>query len=197
VSGSPVPTVNQPTTLTVHVLTQAHTPIVQAQVQIDGAAVGTTDQTGLVTVPNYVFTTAGPHPVTAVVTTQADAYPDGQGTIDVQGYAYQVTASPSPIPVGKTIPQLTITATQANNQVVAGTFTITGANTTTLTSGAATNNVLISPVTKTVTTIGGTGKPISTTVSICPTVTFQPADQHYHTGSYSQLLACTGLGPAG
>ncbi len=81
VTSSPAAVVNSPTTLTIRALTTASSPIVGAGILIDGTPVGTTDQTGTLTLANYVFTSAGNHTVTA----QADPYPDGTTTVAVQG----------------------------------------------------------------------------------------------------------------
>jgi hypothetical protein len=190
VSASPAPVLNQPTTLTITDRTFDQEPIVGASILIDGVAAGTTNQFGVLVV-SHTFSTAGYHPVTA----QADPYADGTVNVAVPGVAYQVTASPSPVPVDKVIPQLTLTAAQSiSGGQVSGTFTLTGANgTTTLRSGTAASNVRVNPWTETVTIIGGTGKPISSTETLCPTLTFQPDQAIYVGGTFSTLLACKGL----
>ncbi len=105
-----------------------------------------------------------------------------------------MTSAPSPVPLSKVIPQLTVTAARSDTgQVVPGTFTITGANTTALRSGTAAGNVDIVPLTKTVTIVTGTGKPITETMPICPTVTFQPDQPLYAPGSFPQIISCNGV----
>lgn len=190
VTTSMTPVVNSPVDLTVRAATADGKAVPGAQVSIDGASVGVTGATGTLLVPGRVFTTSGLH----TIIIQSQSFPDAQTQVAVQGLAYQVTASPSPIPVGSSIPHLTLTARDtATNQLINGTFTIGAPNATaiSLTSGTPSpTSVIVRMGYTTSTELGPTGKPMTIRTPACPTITFQPSMPQFQSGNFPSLIAC-------
>ena len=178
-----------PSTFTVQALSFAGTPVANAAVLADGNLVGHTASNGVLTVSGYEFPTAGNH----TIVTQEAGWASAQAIVTVQPRSYGATSSPSPIPVGSSIPALTLTATDnATSQTVPGTFTLTsGSGTLTVRSGATANNVTVTMRHKTETIIGPTGKPITVTVPVCPALTFKPDSAAYTGQDFSSLIKCT------
>jgi hypothetical protein len=186
------PVVNSPVDLTVRAVTADGKPVPGAQISLDGSSVGVAGANGTVLVPGHVFTTAGVH----TILVQSQSFPDAHTEVAVQGLAYQVTSSPAPIPVGSSVPQLTLTARDtATNQLINGTFTISAPNgaVVNLTSGTPSPTAVVVRMGYTTSTeLGPTGKPMTIRTPACPTVTFQPTLPQFQTGTFPSLIACSG-----
>jgi hypothetical protein len=149
-------------------------------VLIDGAPAGTTDQTGKLTITR-TFATAGSHSASVDV----NPYPAATGGIWIFGKSYTVTSNPSPIPVDKAI-TLSLKATDENNQLVPGTFTLTsGTGTRTIRSGASANVTL---ALRYEIEIGPNDKP--TRVKVCPEIAFEPDSNVFDPSDASHLVSC-------
>jgi lysophospholipase L1-like esterase len=193
VSASFPPVAGDTSLFTIQARTFAGTPVADASVVVDGNLIGHTGSNGVLDVTGYVFSAAGNH----TIVVQAAGYPDAQAVLAVQPRSYSAVSSPSPIPLSSSIPALTLTASDgATGQVVSGTFTLkSGAGTLTLRSGATASNVPVTMGSKTVTitVVGPDGKPhqVTTTVPVCPTLTFQPDSAAYTQQDFSRLISCT------
>jgi hypothetical protein len=190
-SGPPTFVAGNPATFTVQALSFTNVPLANAQVTLGTNVIGQTGSNGGFTVGARVFPAAG----TYTLGVHANGYSDPPPIIlTVQPRPYSVVSSPSPIPVKTLIPALTLTATDsATGQAVPGTFTFAppGGAALSVREGATASNVTVPMGHKTETIIGPTGKPITVTVSACPTLTFQPDSAAYAGQDFTKLITCT------
>jgi lysophospholipase L1-like esterase len=184
VTPSAQPTVGSPVGLTIDVSTAHGTPVPGAPVAIDGMPAGRTDQSGRVTVTS-TFTSAGSH--TASV--DHDPFPQASSGFAVTGNSYRVTANPTPIPVDRAI-TLSLTANDANNQLVAGTFTLVSGSGTSMIQSGASATVNLKMRYEVEWEEGPNGKPRRVRIPVCPEITFQPASNVFDPSDVSHLVNC-------
>jgi hypothetical protein len=179
------PVAGEPVALTVRVSTMRGTPVPGATVQVDGQTAGTTDQTGTLT-RTWTFPTPG----SAAVRLDHDPFPAAAALVYVQGRRYTVSATPSPVAVDKPI-TLSLRASDASGQLVAGTFTvISGAPTASIRSGASADLTLAMRFTYRWEE-GPNGKPRKVQVPICPEITFQPDSPLFDPRDVSDVVNCS------
>jgi lysophospholipase L1-like esterase len=185
VTASGTPEAGAPSSFAVQALTFDNAPVANASVLVNGTLVGQTNSIGTLNVTGYTFSSLGQQQIVV----EAAGYNDASTYLDVQYRAYGVTSSPSPIPVGTEIGSLTLTARDSGTgQLVAGTFTIGGAS---VASGASVADLTLTVTHQTITIIGTDGKPHTITVTVCPTLMFQPSSPDYAAAYFSKLIACS------
>ena len=114
----------------------------------------------------------------------------------VQGWQYTVSASPRPVPVPVPLPvdtadhSLSLRASDASGQLVAGTFAvISGAPTASIRS-SATADVTLAMRSTHRWEEEPNGKPRRVKVPVCPEITFQPDSPLFDPRDVSEVVNC-------
>jgi lysophospholipase L1-like esterase len=186
VTPAATPVVGTAVGLTLTVTTSAGTAVPRAPVTIDGQPVGSTDQSGVLTL-THTFSTPGAHPIEV----DQNPFPGTTVLLDVLGKHYTVSSDPAPIPVGRAV-ALTLRATDSAGGLLAGTFTLTSGSGTVQIASGSTQTVTLTMRYRYEWDIGPDDKPHRVRVPVCPEIGFNPTDQAFDAKDVSDLAACQG-----